>query len=101
VGAEDLAQAVFASGAEVQVVRDGRDHETAIHAGAADPLDGPEPVRHGMLEERAAIGYDAAPLRDRGHRILRHGMLLPAIRFIPARTPAVEFRLPKNTNTPV
>ncbi len=54
-GAIHLAEAVLARGAEVQIVRDGGNHQAAICSGATNTLDRPEPVCHRPLQERAWI----------------------------------------------
>ena len=51
MGAEHLAKVVVARGAQLEVVWDRRDHETAVHPGAADAFHRPEPLRQGGLEE--------------------------------------------------
>lgn len=54
-GAEHLAQLVISCGTKVQIVRDGWDHQAAIHAGATYSLDRPEPVCRGGLQEWTVV----------------------------------------------
>ena len=65
-GAEHLTQAMFPGGAEMQIVWNGWDHQAPVHARAADPLYGPEPVRHGPFEEWTGIMDGLAILRHHG-----------------------------------
>jgi len=65
-GAEHLAQTVLPRGAEVQVMRDGWDHQAAIHAGTPYSLDRPKPVCHGPFEEWTVVVDWSAFLPDHG-----------------------------------
>lgn len=91
--AEHLAQAVLARGAEVQVVRDGRDHQAAIHAGAAYPLNRPEPVSHGPLQVWTVVVGRTAFLPGHGLNLQHHDglrtdsehIVLPGTQYIKER----------------
>jgi hypothetical protein len=65
-GAEHLAQVVVAGGAQLEVVRDRRDHETAVHPAAADAFHRPEPRRECRLKEWTAGVFQTVLVWDRG-----------------------------------
>ena len=74
-GAEHLAQMVVARGAQLEVVRDRRDHETAVHPAAADAFHRPEPLRQCRLEEWAAGIFRTVLVRDHGAGIVHNQTL--------------------------
>ena len=74
-GAEDFTQTMLWSGTKVQIVRDGRDHQAAVFASPADSLDWPEPIRHGVLEERAGGEGDLGTVADHGSSLSSHDNL--------------------------
>jgi hypothetical protein len=52
--AKHLAEGMVARGAQLEVVRDRRNHEAAVQSAAANAFHWPEPLRQGGLEEWAS-----------------------------------------------
>lgn len=65
-GAEHLAQMVIARAAQVEVMRDRGDHQTAIQTTAADAFYRPDPLCQRWLEERAAATCETVFVSDHG-----------------------------------